>query len=207
MKGNSVLLMSGLSRRAALRHAAALGAVIGLGGGLRRVAAQDSATEMANHPMVGTWLGGRTPDSLGTTRFGPDGSMTNTAGVIGQTPEGALALNSLDLGVWEPVSAREIHFTFTETNYDATGKVLGTTTVDGYPVASEDGESFWDDGTNVTITIRDPSGAVTQVLGPGLTDAGIGGVRMRPGKPGYDEMLAMLTAQAAATQEPGTPTI
>jgi hypothetical protein len=48
---------------------------------------------------------------------------------------------------------------------------------------------------------------VTQVLGPGLTDAGIGGVRMRPGKPGYDEMLAMLTAQAAATQEPGTPTI
>jgi hypothetical protein len=96
MKGNSVLSMSGLSRRAALRHAAALGAVIGLGGGLRRVAAQDSATEMANHPMVGTWLGGRTPDSLGTTRFGPDGSMTNTAGVIGQTPEGALALNSLD---------------------------------------------------------------------------------------------------------------
>jgi hypothetical protein len=197
---------SRLNRRSAFGRAAALGTAVGLGVGLRHATAQESAAAMANHPMVGTWLGGRTPESLGTTHFGPDGSMTNTTGVIGQSPEGTLVLNSLDLGVWEPVTAREIHFTFTETNYDATGKVLGTTTVDGYPVASEDGESFWDDGTKVTITIRDPSGTVTQVLGPGLTDAGIGGVRMRPGKPGYDEMVAMLAAQAAATQEVGTPT-
>ena len=58
----------------------------------------------------------------------------------------------------------------------------------------------------MTITIRDPNGAVVQVMGPGLEGAGIGGVRLVPGQSGYDEMLAMLATRQAATPEAGTPT-
>lgn len=52
----------------------------------------------------------------------------------------------------------------------------------------------------------DANAVVTQVIGPGLTDAGIGGVRLIPGKSGYAEMLAMLAAQKSATPESGTRT-
>ncbi len=132
--------------------------------------------------------------------------MTNAGDMFSQTPDGALAFSSPGLGVWEPISERGVHFTFTATNYDATGMVLGTTTVDGYPVASEDGMSFWDDGTMVTLTIRDPNGAITQVLGPGLPGAAIGGTRMVAGNAGYEAQLVLIAAHEGATPEAGTPT-
>jgi hypothetical protein len=105
------------------------------------------------------------------------------------------------MGSWLPVSERGIYFIFTQRTYDAAGALTGYGAVEGYPVASEDGMSFWDDGTQVTVTLRDPNGVVVQVIGPGLTDAGIGGVRLIPGKSGYDEMLAMLANQQNATPE------
>jgi hypothetical protein len=57
----------------------------------------------------------------------------------------------------------------------------------------------------VVITIRDTDGAVVETLGPGLEGAAIGGVRLVPGGSGYDEMLALLAAERAATPE-ATPT-
>jgi hypothetical protein len=201
-----------VSRRTALSGLGAAGIGVALTATVRHASAQDTAAEMAKHPMVGTWLAGRTMDSLAVSHWGPDGSMTtnlganSNSGFIVPGPGGALTYSSQAMGTWEPVSARGIHFTFTDTIYDATGANVGTGTVDGYPVASEDGQSFWDDGTRVVVTIRDATGAVTHVLGPGLKGAGIGGVRMAPGKPGYDEMLAMLAAQKTATPGAGTPT-
>jgi hypothetical protein len=195
-----------VSRRTALTGLGAGGLGLALAASVRQASARDDAADMAGHPMVGTWLSGFTPSSLNVTHWGPDGSMTTNENMVEKTPEGAVVHSSLEMGVWEPVSERGIHFTFTSTHFDSTGTVRGTTTIDGYPVASEDGESFWDDLTQVTITDRDTTGAVTQVLGPGLEGTGLGGVRMRPGKPGYDEMLEMLAAQQAATPESGTPT-
>jgi hypothetical protein len=107
------------------------------------------------------------------------------------------------MGVWEPVSERGIHVTFTGQNRDATGAVTGTVTVDGYPVANEDGMSFWDDGTQAVVTLRDPTGAVTQVIN---TVPRVAGVRATPGKISYEEALAMLAAQPAATPAAATPT-
>ena len=46
---------TGLSRRATLGRVAAVGAALGLGSRLGRAAAQDAATEMATHPIVGCW--------------------------------------------------------------------------------------------------------------------------------------------------------
>ena len=158
---------------------------------------------MASHPMVGTWLGGRAPNDLGVTHISPDGNMSLSSGpVIGVGQDGATFYSDAPMGSWVPVSERGIYFIFTQRTYDTAGALTGYGAVEGYPVASEDGMSFWDDGTQVTVTLRDPNGVVVQVIGPGLTDAGIGGVRLIPGKSGYDEMLAMLAAQQTATPEP-----
>jgi hypothetical protein len=59
--------------------------------------------------------------------------------------------------------------------------------------------SFWDDGKQASVTIRDPNGDIVQVITP---IPGIGGVRFVPGKSGYDEMLAMLAERAKATPTP-----
>ena len=45
---------------------------------------------------------------------------------------------------------------------DTNGALLGTVTMDGYPRASEDGQTFIDDGELVMVTIRDPAGAIVQ---------------------------------------------
>ena len=79
---------------------------------------------------------------------------------------------------------------------DATGTLVGTVTADGYPVASEDSESFYDDGTRVRVTVRDPDGTVTMVLGEDGSLPPVYGNRMRPGAPGFQE----------GTPGAGTPT-
>ena len=87
-----------------------------------------------------------------------------------------------------------------------TGALTGYFTVEGHPVASEDGMSFWDDGVAATVTIRDANGIVVQSFGGDGSVPPIGGVRLVPGQSGYDEMLAFLAAHPQATPEPGTPT-
>jgi hypothetical protein len=203
MNRPSLSSLSGLSRRTALGRVAAVGAAVGLGSRVGRVAAQDAATEMANHPLVGTWLAGANVNELGLVHWDADGNSTMQGGSIATGPDGALTFSGSAMGFWEPVSERGIHLTFTWQNRDATGAVTGTVTVDGYPVANEDGMSFWDDGTQVVVTLRDPTGAVTQVIN---TVPRVAGVRVTPGKPGYEEALAMLATPSAATPETGTPT-
>jgi hypothetical protein len=184
------------------------------GGGLGLVAlatshasAQDASVDIATHPIVGAWLAGRAPNDIGVTLWSADGTMTNNTGpAIGTGADGALVYSDPTIGSWVPVSDRGIHFIFTHRMYDPAGKLVGYGTVEGYPVVSDDGASFWDDGTQVTVTIRDANAAVLQVMGPGMTDAGIGGVRLIPGKSGYDEMLAMLASRTPASPEAGTPT-
>ncbi len=193
-----------VSRRSALVGLGATG--LGLALTTHGTAAQEAATEMANHPMVGVWMAGRAPNDLGIAHIGPDGVFTNSGPTVGQDANGALTYSDPAVGAWEPISERGIHFTFTTRNYDATGALTGYFTVDGYPVASEDGQTFWDDGQLEKVTIRDPNGVVVRVLGGDGTLQPIGGVRSAPGKPGYDEMLAMLAAQQTATPEGGTPT-
>jgi hypothetical protein len=122
--------------------------------------------------------------------------VTYSAFSVATGPDNRMIHSTPFAGVWEPDGARGIHITFTATTYDTTGAVTGTLTVDGYPVANEDGESFWDDGTRAVVTVRDATGAVSQEI---TTVPAVAGVRMAPGKPGYDEVLALLAAGPAAT--------
>jgi hypothetical protein len=203
MNRQSVISTFGLSRRTALGRGAAVAAALSLGGGIRHAAAQDAAAAMATHPLVGTWLSGTSPTDLSVTHWDADGGMLVTGDVAAPGPGGMPTYSNPAAGVWEPDGERGIHITFTFKTFDATGAVTGTVSVEAYPVASEDGESFRDDGTRVVVTLRDAAGMVGQVMTgvPPVT-----GVRMRPGKPGYDEILAMFAAHSAATPETGTPT-
>lgn len=189
-----------VSRRTALAGLGASG--LALAAVTRPAAARD--IDLATHPLVGTWLAGRAPNDIGVAIWGPDGSMTNNKPTVSVGSDGKITYSDPALGSWVPVSARGIHFIFTNRTYDATGALTGYFTVEGFPVASEDGLSFWDDAKRAFVTIRDPAGTVVQRIGPG--GPGIGGVRLVPGKSGYAEMLAMLAARRTATPEAGTPT-
>jgi hypothetical protein len=173
---------SGLSRRAALGSAGAIAAV-GLGSRLDRAIAQEATpAAMANHPMVGAWMA-TTPSGLAPGIFFPDGTVIITVPVTGNSPLGTTFV-STQPGTWEPVSERGIHFTCVQLHSDANGTYVGSITVDGHPVVSEDGQSLVDDSPESGPTIRDAQGTVLDVLrgGPPVT-----GVRMGVGAPGLPE--------------------
>jgi hypothetical protein len=187
-----------VSRRTALTGLGAGWLGLALAAAPRLVAAQDIA--MASHPIVGSWLAGRAPNDIAVAHWGADGIMTTNNPTVGVGSDGKITYADSSLGSWTPVSARGIHFIFTNRTYDATGALTGYFTVEGFPVVSADGMSFWDDGTQAFVTIRDAAGKVVQTIGPG--GPGIGGVRLIPGKSGYTEMLAMLAERAKATPTP-----
>ena len=191
-----------VSRRTALAGIGAVGAGLALSTATRPAAAQDAATERTTHPLVGTWMTGTGPTDFAVAHWDADGNMTNNGEFALPGPDGTMIHSNPFAGVWEPDGDRGIHITFMALTYDAAGAVTGSITVDGYPVANEDGDAFWDDGTRAVVTLRDATGAVIEEI---ATVPAVAGVRMAPGKPGYDELLAMLAAGPGATPA-ATPT-
>jgi hypothetical protein len=63
--------------------------------------------------------------------------------------------------------------------------LVGSVTVDGHPQVSEDGLTLFDDGSLVTVTIRDAAGAVVVVVPPGTPGRRITATKMRVGNPGF----------------------
>jgi hypothetical protein len=172
-----------LSRRTALAglSAGGIGAALAARGGI--AAAQEASSEaMATHPMVGAWMAS-TPSGLAPGIFSPDGTVIVTVPATGNSPLGTTYV-STSIGTWEPVSERGIHFTAVQLHSDANGNYVGSITVDGHPVVSEDGQSLVDDSPESGPTIRDAQGTVLDVLrgGPPVT-----GVRMGVGAPGFPE--------------------
>ena len=194
MTRHPVRSRSGLSRRAAFGRAAGVGAALGLAGSLGRVAAQDATAEaMANHPIVGVW-NVTTPAGPSLNVFFADG--TNIQGLPATQPgPNGVTFVGPQVGTWEPVSERGVHFTGVQLHSHANGVFTGTVTIDGYPVVSEDGRTLLDDQSQVTITIRDAAGAILQQV-PGAGQPPVTGVRMGVGSPGFPE----------GTPTAGTPT-
>jgi hypothetical protein len=182
---------SSLSRRAALGGVGAAAAALSLGN-LDRAAAQEATPDaMADHPIVGAWMV--------TTAAGPSMAVFFADGIIIQGPPASQAgpfgvsFVSPQVGTWEPTGPRSVHFTGVQFHSDATGTLVGTVTIDGYPTVSEDGQTLLDDNPESGPTIRDATGNVINELrgGPPVT-----GVRMGVGSPGFPE----------ASPVAGTPT-
>lgn len=68
---------------------------------------------------------------------------------------------------------------------DETGRFAGTRSMHCYPVVSEDGTSFADDGSKIRIYVRDESNSLMAILGEDGNSAPISAVRMSPGSPGF----------------------
>lgn len=184
---------SGLSRRAALGVAGTATVALGLSP-VSRVAAQDATpSALATHPIVGAW-NSLTPAGPAIGIFLPDGTNLVTVPATQAGPNG-VAFISTQAGRWEPVSAHGVHFTSTQWHSDAQGVFIGSVTVDGYPVVSEDGQTLLDDQSRSVVTVRDASGAIVQEV-PGTGAPAVTGHRMAVGAPGFPQEMP----------ETGTPT-
>lgn len=185
-----------VSRRTALAGLGAGG--LGLALTARGAAAQ---TDLANHPLTGTWLAMANPplpddpQFAAPSLFAADGSVLLMFPLTQVGPQG-VQFNSPYVGTWEPDGERRGHFTAVQLLSDADGAFLGSITVDGYPDVSEDGQTFTDDGSKVMVTIRDPAGAVVQEVLPTGAPNGrpVTGTRMSPGSPGFPTSAAATPA-------------
>ena len=171
-----------VSRRAALAGLGAGGLGLALAA-TQAASAQDATPDArAGHPIVGVW-NVVTPNGPAPGVFSADGTCVIAVPAPQTGPQGVTFV-STQLGVWEPVSERGIHFTSTQLHSDANGTYTGSVTVDGYPVVSEDGQTILDDLSQTVATIRDAAGAIVQQI-PGAGSPPVIGVRMAVGSPGF----------------------
>ena len=155
------------------------------------VNAQESAQDFSEHPLTGTWMAS-TPGGPALSTFAADGSVVMGVPATAAGPQGVMFVSS-EVGTWESIGERSAHFTAVQILSDAQGNLVGTVTIDGYPVVSEDGQALLDDGTQATFIMRDASGAIIE---ENLGSPPITAVRMAVGAPGFAE-----GAEASATPE------
>jgi hypothetical protein len=175
-----------VTRRTALAGLGAGALGVALATAARPATAQDATAEaMANHPIVGAWMvAAPTGPALAVflaNGINIQGVPTAQAGPQGVTFTGA------QVGTWEPVSERGIHFTGVQLLTDATGAFVGSVTIDGHPVVSADGQMIVDDAPETTITVRDAAHNVVEVVTPYPGGVPATGVRMGVGAPGFPE--------------------
>lgn len=187
---------SELSRRSALGGVGAAVAAMGLGT-VSRVAAQDATSERAAHPIVGAWvtMNPGDPPNASPGIFAADGTMTYAFVPNYIDPGLGLVFQGVGIGVWEPDGERGVHLTLVQALSSPDGTYLGTFTLDAYPVVSEDGERFLDDGKKVHFTIRDANNVITLDMGAAggeMATPEVHARRMHVGNPG-------LPAPTAAT--------
>lgn len=161
------------------------------------ITAQDTASALAGHPLVGSWVA-QTPFGASAETFAADGSFVAGYPVVEQGPMGA-AYYSAGVGVWESTGPQSGRFTSVQAITDVTGASLGTLTIDGHLQVSDDGQHFTDDSPETTLTFRDAQGAVIAAITPYQGEnpiAPVTGTRMAVGASGLSE------APAAATPAP-----
>lgn len=178
---------SSISRRKAMAGIGAGGLGVALAVSSTRAA---QTMSLADHPMTGVWLAMANPplpddpQVAAPSIFGADGTVLLSVPIT-QAGQQGVQFNSPYVGIWEAYDERTAHFTAVQMLSDASGAYLGTVTVDGHPKVSEEGLTFVDDGSLVTVTIRDAAGAVVVVVPPGTPGRPVTGIKMRVGNPGF----------------------
>jgi hypothetical protein len=82
-------------------------------------------------------------------------------------PDQGVLLQGPAIGSWEPTGDRSIRFTFVQALSNLDGTYRGTFTLNGFPVVSDDGLSFVDDGTQASVILRDAANAIVFQAGGG----------------------------------------
>jgi hypothetical protein len=165
--------------------------------------AQEDTSALADHPLTGTWMAMANPplpddpQFAAPSYFGADGSVLLIFPSTQVGPQGVQHVSDY-VGTWEADGERRGHFTAVQVLSDADGAFLGTITVDGYPMVSDDGQTFIDDGSLVMVTIRDAAGVIVDQF-PGAGGRPVTAIRMGPGSPGFPE-----TSGATASPSPSS---
>ncbi|MFL5760618.1 MAG: hypothetical protein ACJ789_12900 [Thermomicrobiales bacterium] len=181
-----------VSRRKAMAGLAAGGFGLVLTAHGRGVSAQEATpAAMASHPIVGNWMVA-TPAGPSMAVFLADGTNIQGLPATQAGPNGVVFV-SPQVGSWEPVSARGVHFTGVQLHSDASGALVGTVEIDAYPVVSEDGQTLRDDDPRSGPLIRDAAGNIVANL-RGTDAPPATGVRMGVGASGLSEGTPSATA-------------
>lgn len=148
-----------LTRRIALGHVGAAAAILGLSGRADYAAAQEATpATLASHPIVGAWLS-IAPPPPGPSVFAADGTVHIAFAPNYVDPALGLMFQGAMLGMWEPASERGIRFTAIQVLTDPEGMFVGTLTLEGHPLVSEDGQTFTDTSEARGI-VRDAANAI-----------------------------------------------
>ena len=181
---------STVSRRTALASLGVGGLALATSSASIGASGQATPESRAQHPLTGLWLAMANPpipddpQFAAPSYFGVDGSVVLMFPISQLGPRG-VQFNSSPLGVWEPYDEHTGHFTAVQMLTDADGAYLGTVTIDGYPVVSDDGQSFIDEGSLAVITIRDVAGAIIETANTLAGQRPVTAIRMGVGTPGF----------------------
>jgi hypothetical protein len=181
-----------LSRRTALASLGAGGVAVSMAASRRIATAQE--TDLSSHPLTGTWLAmanpalSDDPQFPAPSLFAADGTVLLVFPTSQIGPQGVF-LNAPVMGTWEADSERRGHFTAVQLMSAPDGTFLGSVTIDGFPEVNADDMTMIDDGSRVTITVRDAAGSIVDQIMPTGQPAGrpVTGVRMGVGVPGFPE--------------------
>jgi hypothetical protein len=176
MNRPSISSLSSLSRRTALGRVAAVGAALGFTTRLSSAAAQDARSEMAKHPIVGSWwvslasTGAMDQESLASTgamdqesvldTFTADGTVLASVKPVSPAPPGAAfgqTFASLMHGTWTVAGPNQVALTLVRLQTDESGNYLGTVTVPAVGEVSSDGQGL---SGSFTYDVADPAGNV-----------------------------------------------
>lgn len=140
---------------------------------------------MANPPLPDD------PQFPATSLFASDGTVLLVFPASQTGPQGPF-LSSAALGLWEAETDQRGSFTAVQIMSAPDGTLLGSVTIEGHPEVSADGQTFIDDGSLATITMRDASGAIINQIVPTGSPQGrpVTAVRMAVGVSGFPESPA-----------------
>ncbi len=145
-----------LSRRTAL---AGLGATsLGLALGSSATAQEASLSDLAGHPLTGTWAA-LTPGGVVPQIHGADGSLIAAFPPNYVDPALGLTFQGPALGRWEADGERTGHFTFIQALSDANGTYVGTAQLAAELEVGADGQT-WSGTTSAHIIVRDAANNV-----------------------------------------------
>jgi len=165
MKRQALFSTASLSRRTIVGRSAAVAAALGLTTRLSSAAAQDARSEMAKHPIVGSWrvslavTGGMDQESALDT-FTADGTVLASVKPVSPAPPGApfgQTFASLMHGNWTVVGPNQVALTLVRLQTDESGNYLGTVTVPAVGEVSSDGQGL---SGSFTYDVADPAGNV-----------------------------------------------
>jgi hypothetical protein len=122
-------------------------------------AAQTGTSDLAGHPLVGTWAV-QTPGGVVPQIHGPDGSVISAFTPNYVDPALSLTFQGPGLGVWEATGDRSGHFTVIQALSDADGTYVGTFQFEANPEVSADGRTFVNTAPQ-RIIVRDAANNVT----------------------------------------------